>query len=77
MKRKKLHDELTKVSESVSPDSVAAMFISTEGNLVEISQGTMVDTLSEASKKYSQMRLKNVFTKRLFVLESLQVKENN
>ncbi|GJM16285.1 MAG: hypothetical protein DHS20C13_16120 [Thermodesulfobacteriota bacterium] len=59
MKRKKLHDELTKLSESVSPDSVAAMFISAEGNLVEISQGIMVDTLSEATKKYSQIGIED------------------
>jgi len=59
MKRKKLHDDLTKVSENVSHDNVAAIFTNTEGNSKEISQGAMIEILSEASKKYSQIGIED------------------
>lgn len=55
MKRKKLHDDLTKVSENVSSEDISVIFIGKDGNTKEISQGTMMDILSETSKKYSQI----------------------
>ncbi|MFA9408558.1 MAG: AMP-binding protein [Candidatus Dadabacteria bacterium] len=59
MKRKKLHDDLTKVSANVSPDDIAAIFTNTEGDSKEISQGAMVEILSQASKKYSQIGIED------------------
>ncbi len=59
MKRKKLHDDLTKVSTDVSSDDIAAIFINEEGNSKEISQGAMIEILSAASKKYSQIGIED------------------
>lgn len=59
MKRKKLHDDLTKVSENVSSEDTAAIFVDTDGESKEISQGTMMEILYEASKKYSQIGIED------------------
>lgn len=59
MKRKKLHDDLTKTSENVSANDVAAIFTNTHGDSKEISQGAMIEILSEASKKYSQIGIED------------------
>lgn len=55
MKRKKLHDELTNISESVGPDYTAAIFPNADGGSREVTQGEMLDILSEVSNKYSQI----------------------
>jgi len=59
MKRKKLHDDLTKVSANVSADDIAGIFINAQGDSKEISQGVMIEILSEASKKYSQIGIED------------------
>jgi long-subunit acyl-CoA synthetase (AMP-forming) len=61
MKRKKLHDELIKVSESISSDNPAAIFINSEGNIsgTEVSQGALIDVLADASHKYSQIGIED------------------
>ncbi len=59
MKRKKLHDDLTNVSANVSADNVVAIFTNAEGDSKEISQGAMIEILSDASKKYSQIGIED------------------
>jgi len=59
MKRKKLHDDLTNVSANVSADDVAAIFTNAGGDSKEISQGAMIEILSDASKKYSQIGIED------------------
>lgn len=59
MKRKKLHDELTKVSENVGADDTAAIFTNPEGISIEVTQGKMVDILTEASNKFSQIGIED------------------
>ncbi len=61
MKRKKLHDELVKASESVSSDNVAAIFIDAQrnGSGKEVSQGALIEILSGASDKYSQIGIED------------------
>ncbi len=61
MKRKKLHDELEKASKNIGPDSLAAIFINSEGNGsgTEVSQGTLIEILAGASDKYSQIGIED------------------
>jgi len=59
MKRKKLHDELAIISDSVSPDNIAAIFRNAQGSTFKVSQGEMIDILSEASKKFSQIGIED------------------
>jgi len=61
MKRKKLHDELDKVSKSIGPDSLAAIFINSEknGSGTEVSQGALIEILGGASHKYSQIGIED------------------
>ena len=54
MKRKQLHDDLLQVSQDVSPDNLAVIFIDPD-NAVEVTQGSFMDILSRASNKYSQI----------------------
>lgn len=59
MKRKKLHDDLTKVAADVTADDVAAIFTNAGGDSKEVSQGSMIEILSEAAKKYSQIGIED------------------
>lgn len=61
MKRKKLYDELDKVSQSIGPDNVAAIFIDAEGNGsgTEISHGALTEILANASDRYSQIGIED------------------
>lgn len=55
MKRKKLEDELVKVSDGVGPDSRAAVFIGAGGVALEFTQGGILDALRTISGKYHQL----------------------
>lgn len=55
MKRKKLQDELTEASRKVDAGSIAALFIqsgSTDGRVMEVSQGTLLTALRSTSEQY-------------------------
>lgn len=55
MKRKKLEDELVKVSGGVEPDSLAAVFIGAGGAASEFTQRGILDALRTISGKYHQL----------------------
>lgn len=59
MKRKKLHDELTGVSESVTPNNTAIIFTESDGQSKTISQGEILKALSEATNKFSQIGIED------------------
>ena len=61
MKRKKLHDELVKVSENIGPGNLAAIFINSEGDgsVTEVSQGALIEILAGVSHKYSQIGIED------------------
>ena len=59
MKRKKLHDELVKASESVNPDDSAAAFTNSDGKTIEVTQGQLIDILNSATNKYSQIGIED------------------
>jgi len=61
MKRKKLHDELVKVSENINPDNLAAIFINSEKNdsVTEVSQGALIEILAGVSHKNSQIGIED------------------
>ena len=56
MKRKQLHDDLTKASENVSPDDLAVIFPETQ---TQVTQGAFMDILAEAYQKYSQIGIED------------------
>ncbi len=56
MKRKQLHDDLTKVSENVSPDDLAVIFSDTK---TQVTQGAFMDILEGAYQKYSQIGIED------------------
>lgn len=56
MKRKQLHDDLTKVSENVSPDDLAVIFPDSQ---TQVTQGAFMDILAGAYQKYSQIGIED------------------
>jgi len=59
MKRKKLHDELTTVSESITPENMALIFSGSDGKSKKITQGEILRVLSEATNKFSQIGIED------------------
>ena len=56
MKRKQLHDDLTKVSENVNPDDLAVIFPDSQ---TQVTQGTFMDILAAAHQEYSQIGIED------------------
>jgi len=61
MKRKKLHDELIKVSQNISSDNPAAIFINIEGDgsNTEVSQGAVIEILANVKERCSQIGIED------------------